>query len=183
MRSYLYPLAVCFALIFALTSHAAEKPRPAQGNQNQPKKIWTADDLDQLRSRGLISIVGPETGQVAQQETKEVAGQSATTPPESSRPVYVSRLDDPDWYAEKAADLKAELDDRAAALQQQQAALALAADRITQPGLALDKPTAGVTPEAGIEVLEAQVQEVQSQLDELSDMARRNNIAPGVLRG
>ena len=65
----------------------------------------------------------------------------------------------------------------------QQAALAQAADRVTQPGVALDKPTIGVTPQAAIAILEAQVGEVQSQLDELSDLARQNNIPPGVLRG
>jgi hypothetical protein len=179
MRTYRIPLAVAFALAFAFTSCAAEKPRPAQGNQNQPKKIWTDDDLDQLRSRGLISIVGPETTQ----EATQAAAQPATAQAESAQPVYASRLEDPEWYAEKAADLQTELDLREAALKQQQDALALAADRITQPGVAMDKPNAGVTPEAGIAVLEAQVQEVQSQLDELSDLARQNNIPPGVLRG
>lgn len=175
MRQYPFALAVVLTLAIAFPSRAAEKPHPTQGSQNQPKKIWTNDDLDQLRSRGLISIVGPEVS--------EAPAQPGAAPPESVQPVYASRLEDPEWYAEKAADLQAELDKRQAALQQQQTALALAADRITQPGIALDKPNAGVTPEAGIAVLEAQVQEVQSQLDELSDLARQNNIPPGVLRG
>jgi hypothetical protein len=46
----------------------------------------------------------------------------------------------------------------------------------------MDKKNVGITPEAGIAVLQAQVHEVQSQLDELSDLARQNNIPPGVLR-
>jgi len=40
----------------------------------------------------------------------------------------------------------------------------------------------GVTPQAGIAILEAQVREVQYQLDELSDLARQNDIPPGDLR-
>jgi hypothetical protein len=174
MRNYPFPLAAVIALLIACSSQAAEKPRPAQGNQNQPKKVWTNEDMGQLRSRGLISIVG--------QEATEPATQAPAAPAETAFPVYASRLDDPEWYADQAADLQAEMDKREAALREQQTAIALAADRITQPGLALDKDNAGVTPAAGVANLQAQVQEVQSQLDELSDLARQHNIAPGVLR-
>ena len=174
MRNYPFPLAAALALLIACSSQAAEKPRPAQSNQNQPKKVWTNDDMDQLRSRGLISIVG--------QGATEPATQAPTAPAEATFPVYASRLDDPTWYADRAADLQAELDRREAALREQQTAIALAVDRITEPGLALDKENAGVTPAAGLANLQAQVQETQSQLDELSDVARQHNIAPGVLR-
>ena len=174
MRNYPFPLAAALALLIACSSQAAEKPRPAQGNQNQPKKVWTNEDMDQLRARGLISIVG--------QEATEPATQAPAAPAEATSPVYASRLDDPTWYADQAADLQAELDRRQAALIQQQTAIAQAADRITQPGLALDKDNAGVTPAAGIANLQAQVQEVQNLLDELSDIARQHDIPPGVLR-
>jgi hypothetical protein len=46
----------------------------------------------------------------------------------------------------------------------------------------MDQPSVGVTPESGLDILTAQVQEVQDQLDGLSDLARQNSIAPGVLR-
>ena len=64
MRCYFPPLAVTLALLIACSSQAAEKPRPAQGNQNQPKKVWTNDDMDELGARGLISIVGQELDRV-----------------------------------------------------------------------------------------------------------------------
>src|ERR1019366_148471 len=128
MRTYPFALAVVLALAIAFPSHAAEKPHPTQGNQNQSKKVWTNDDMDQLRARGLISIVGPEVN--------EAATPAATAPSEPAFPFYNSRLEDPEWYAEKAADLQAELDKRQAALREQQTALAQAADRITQPGVA-----------------------------------------------
>ena len=176
MRTYPLPLAAILALAIAFPSLAAEKPHPAQGNQNQPKKVWSNDDMDELRARGLISIVGPEVNEAA-------TIRAAPAPSEPVFPIYNSRLEDPEWYAEKAADLQAELDKREAALREEQTALAQAADRITQPGVALDKPTIGVTPQAAIAILEAQVGEVQNQLDELSDLARQNNIPPGVLRG
>ena len=174
MRISPFPLAAILALTIAFPSRAAENPRTAQGNQNQAKKVWTNDDMDQLRARGLISIVG--------QEVQEAAMQTTAIPSELAFATYASRLEDPEWYVEKAADLQAELDKRADALREAQAALAQGAEGITQPGIALDKKNIGITPEAGIAILGAQVGEVQSQLDELSDLARQNGIPPGVLR-
>jgi hypothetical protein len=175
MRNYSFPLAAALALLIACSSQAAEKPRPAQGDQKQTKKVWTNEDMDQLRARGLISIAG--------QEPTGPATQAPAAQAETTFPVYASRLDDPTWYADKAADLQAELDKRVAALLQEQVAIAQAADRVTQPGLALDKDSPGMTPAEGVANLQAQVQEVQSQLDELSDLARQHGIEPGVLRG
>jgi hypothetical protein len=175
MRNYPFPLAAVLALLIACSSQAAEKPRPAQGNQNQPKKIWTNDDTDQLHSRGLISIVG--------QEPTVPATQTPAAPAETTFPIYESRLNDPDWYANQAADLQAELDRREAALREQQTAISQAVSkRITDPGLSLVKDGPGMTPAAGLANLQAQVQEVQNQLDELSDLARQHDIPPGDLR-
>ncbi|HEY2646202.1 MAG TPA: hypothetical protein VGI34_04490 [Candidatus Acidoferrales bacterium] len=177
MRTYPFALAALLALAVAFPSLAAEKPRSAQTNQNQSKKIWTNEDMDQLHSRGLISIVGPEVAEVA-----APSAPAAIAPPETPEPVYKSKLEDPAWYAQKSADLQKELDERQAALDQQQTALANAARGITQPGVSMDQPSVGVTPESGLDILTAQVQEVQDQLDGLSDLARQNSIAPGVLR-
>jgi hypothetical protein len=171
MRTYSFSLAAILALAIAFPLRAAEKPRPAQSNQT--KRVWTNDDMDQLRARGLISIVGQEVPETAPAPAKAAPSESVT----------YDRTQDPAWYAEKAADLQAELDKRTAALQEAQANIAQAAEGITQAGIATDKKNVGVTPEAGIDILDAQVREVQSQLDELSNLARQNSIPPGVLRG
>jgi hypothetical protein len=174
MRHYPFPLAAALVILLACSSHAAEKPRPAQSNQTQPKKVWTNDDMDQLRARGLISIVGQEVPEAAQPAPAEEAGPMF--------PVYQSRLDDPEWYFENAADLQAELNARMADLQEQLDAIAAAKDRITTPGISLVKQNAGVTLNAGTEILEGRVEEIQSELDDLSDLARQHDIPPGVLR-
>jgi hypothetical protein len=176
MRKYPFPLAAVFALLIACSSQAAEKPRPAQANQKQPKKVWTNDDTDRLHSQGLISIVGLEVS--------ETVSQTSAQPEEATFPAYESRLDDPTWYADQAADLQAELDRRQAALREQQKAIAQAIDqRVTDPGVALDKGSPGMTPAEGLANLQAQVEEIQIYLDELSDLARQHDIPPGVLRG
>ena len=68
-------------------------------------------------------------------------------------------------------------------LQQLQEALTLAKDRVTQPGIAMDKPNLAVTPAAALPILQARVQEIESQLDDLADLARQHNIPSGALRG
>jgi hypothetical protein len=164
-------LGAVLALAFAGSSRAGDAPRAPQGNQNQHGKVWTNDDLDQLRARGgQISTFGSEAPNAAPQAA-EVA------------PVYGSRLEDPRWYADRAAVLQAKLDALQTLLNDQQAALDQAASGITQPGLAMDQPNIGASPADGIAVLQAQVADVQSQLDDLGDLARANSIEPGVLRG
>ncbi len=179
MRTYALPLTAVLVLVSTCASQAAEKPRAAQPDRTQPDrtqpaKVWTNDDLAQLRAQGLISIVGQEA-------TAPAAKSSA--PAEPAFPVYASRLDDPTWYADQAAALQAELEKRQAALQEQQEAIAQAANRITDPGVALNRGDAGVTPAQGVANLQARVEEVQSQLDALSDLARQHDIPPGDLRG
>jgi pyruvate/2-oxoglutarate dehydrogenase complex dihydrolipoamide acyltransferase (E2) component len=172
MKNLYVPIAAVLGIFIACSSQAAEKPLPAQADQKQPIKVWTNEDMDQLRERGLISIVGQEPTATSEQTQAE---------PES--PVYDSMFDDPSWYADEAADLRAELDRRQAALNEQLTAIARAHDRITQPGVALDKPSVGGTPQEGVQILQEDVQEMQDQLDELGDLARQHDIQPGVLRG
>jgi hypothetical protein len=169
MRTYPFPLAAILALAIAFPLHAAQNPNSAQTAKT--KKVWTDDDMDQLRSRGLISTFNLTT------ET------TAPVPSAQSEPVtFTAKTEDPAWYAEQAAILQEELDKREAALREAKMAIAQAAAGITQPGIAMDKGNVGVTPEAGIDILTAQAREVQTRLDELNDLARQNNIPPGVLR-
>jgi len=50
-------------------------------------------------------------------------------------------------------------------------------------GADLDDGDVGITPQAGIENLQQRVSEKETQLDGLEDLARRNFMPPGLLRG
>ena len=128
--------------------------------------LWTNADLANLPDPG-ISLIGPEPG----------AGAEAAP---SEEPY--DRTKDPYWYADEAARLQAELAQRETALQQYVEAIEDARNRRnTESGIALDQGNAGITLQSGIENLQSQVREVQEQLAELADLARRNGIVPGVV--
>jgi hypothetical protein len=50
-------------------------------------------------------------------------------------------------------------------------------------GIDLNGGDVGITPQAGIENLQQRVSETETQLDGLEDLARRNDMPPGLLRG
>jgi len=50
-------------------------------------------------------------------------------------------------------------------------------------GINHDGGDIGITPDAGIEILQQRVHDTESDLDALEDLARRNGIPPGTLRG
>ncbi len=151
----------------AIPVRAANKPRAGRGSQNTV--VWTNDDLEKLHDLGLISIVG---------RTDE------ERPTSASAPGPYLRTQDPGWYAEQAAKLRDELEHRQAQLRGYQQALEDAQSlRKTTGGINLDAGDIGITPEAGIEILQQRVNESQTELGALEDLARRHGIPPGTLRG
>jgi hypothetical protein len=91
---------------------------------------------------------------------------------------------DPAWYAEQAARLRDELERRQAHLDGYRQAIEDATSlKTVTGGISLDGGDIGITPEAGIETLQQRVNEAQAALDDLEDLARRNDIEPGTLRG
>lgn len=232
MGRFPFLAALVLVLAAALPMCAQQARRPAQADQS--KKVWTDDDMDALRARGLISIVGqvieeapqaaatapsapaaaaqpapsaaPEAPATAGEPGPQAAvptpgaapeaGPQAAVPattaptevaPESGAPAEEAapydRTQDPRWYSEESATLQEQLDAAEADLAQAQQALAQVSSRITSAGINVSERGLGVTPQAGIEILAARVRELQSQLEGLADLARQNDIAPGVLRG
>src|SRR4051794_1079639 len=87
-------LAIQMTLVtLAIPLRAATKPRA--GKAEQTTVLWTNEELERLRPGRLISVVG-------QASTAEVATTAALRQP------YVN-TQDPEWYAEQAAKLRARL--------------------------------------------------------------------------
>jgi hypothetical protein len=161
-------LAISITLgALAIPLRAANKPRA--GSESRSPVVWTNDNLEKLHSLGLISIVG-------RIDEEQQTSASAPAP-------YVE-TQDPEWYAEQAAQLRDELERRRAQFHEYQKALEDARSlRETTGGINVDEGDLGITPEAGIEFLQQRLNETQTELDALEDLARRNDIPPGTLRG
>jgi len=163
---------MCISVVLTVLSAAIPlraANRPHAGTDSQNPAVWTNDDVEKLRHPGLISIVG----RIDEER-----------PTSASAPAPYVRTQDPEWYAEQAAKLRDELERRRAQLREYWQALDDARNlRDTTGGINLDESDAGITPEAGIEILERRVKEAQTELDALEELARRNDIPPGTLRG
>jgi len=169
MNRYLtFSLAISMTLgTLATPLRAANKPRA--GTDSQKPVVWTNNDLERLHVPGLICIVG---------RTNE---EQPTSP---SAPAPHLGTQDPEWYAEQAAKLRVELERRRAQLDGYRQAIEDAKSlKAMTGGINLEEGDTGITPEAGIEILQQRVNEAQAEVDTLEDLARRNDIPPGTLRG
>src|SRR5712692_5701161 len=179
--------AVCFAATFlpdargqfsspSQTSDSPAQP-PAQRNSSgnsepaksaNPKKVWTEDDLNSLKSR--VSVVGgpsksPKTSQKLPQDNQA----AASLPPEK----------DPAWYHRQLLPLRAQIEEMDAQIRKLKDAQGgkETSDAGRRYGLHLPMNT-----QDRIEVLEKRKRELQSKVDALEDQARRNGLNPGDLR-
>ena len=162
-------LAISLTLsTLAIPLRAANKPHA--GEMERTAAVWTNQDLKRLRSQGLISVVGQSAF------VKEATAAPLPSP-------YV-KTRDPEWYAEQAANLLDELERRQTHLRDYRQALEDARSlKEKTGGINLDEGDIGITPESGIEILQQGINEAQTELNALEDLARRNGIPPGTLRG
>lgn len=167
MSYYLSMAFVLFSFAAARTPHAG---KPQVVPASDAKRTWTNEDLEQLsRVPGLISVVGPPANELSQ-------GVSAPAPQSEAK--------DPAWYAERADSLNARLETEQADLRSFRQALADVRElKSTTGGVNLDEDNIGITPGASIDILQNRVTQTQRKLDALEELARRNGIPPGVLRG
>lgn len=163
MTRYLCATVTLGLIAVAIPVSAADGPHPGAGNRQA--LVWTNDDLASLHVPGLICIVG---------RTNE----------SDSSPAPYARTQDPEWYAEQATKLRDELGPRNAQLAEYRRGIEDAASlKQMTGGINFEAGHIGITPEAGIEILSQRVDEVRAALDALEDLARRNGIPPGTLRG
>jgi hypothetical protein len=141
-------LCICSGLVLvsaALPLRAAN--RPQAGTDSHDPVVWTNDDLARLHSLSLVSIVG----QINEEK-----------PNSGSLPAGYVTIQDPAWYAEQAARLRDELEHRQAQLRDYRQAIVDARSlRESTGGIDLTGDDFAMTPEAGIEILQQRVSEIQ----------------------
>ena len=169
MRHYFNISFILASFMTGGTMRAATKPHrgPARVKANLTS---TNGDLERLRKfPGLISVVG----QPSNNDSQNV-----------SAPRLQSRTEDPRWYAARAATLNARLETEQANLRDFTQALDDARElKATKGGINLAEEDIAITPEVAIDIRRSRVRETQSERDALEDLARQNDIPPGVLRG
>ena len=153
---------------------SSDKVPPKQDAQaapeiKKPKKVWTNDEVMQLP--GKVSVVGqPKKGEDSWQGTREYSS------------------------ANKGGDRDAQVESYREQIAERQRQIDAADQRIAQlKGFKGENssPTGGINPNQGynmvpiedqIKQLEAKKKQLQGQIDDLENEARRNGIDPGKLR-
>lgn len=165
-----YYLSIAFVLFSFAAARTPQAGKPHVVPASNAKGTWTNEDLERLSGvPGLISVVGPPANEFSQ-------GVSAPAPQSGAK--------DRAWYAENADSLNARLETERADLRSFRQALADVRElKSTTSGVDLAEDDIGITPAATIDILQNRVTETQRKLDALEELARRNGIPPGVLRG
>jgi hypothetical protein len=171
----------CVGLVAPAATFAAGDPaKPAASPKpDSQKKVWTNDDVERLNPAF-----------VEYRESQNSTGSATSAPivvvkplaPAARRAVVRAPLapeQDPRWYAQQVTALQAELsaiDNHEDELRQFRATSAG-----LPTGLILNAPVEGITTDNLIAQLEARRQEIAQQIDALSDLARQNDLPPGIL--
>jgi hypothetical protein len=164
-------LSVGFAIPAAAATGGAPAKPPASSKPDTQKKIWTNDDVERLNPE-FVPGRAAESG-----TTSPAIVQSA--PPAPSPVTPVDPQQDPRWYAQQRTALDAELaaiDSREEQLREFRSTSAG-----LPTGLVLNAPCEGITTDNLIAQLESRRQEIAQQIDALGDLARENNLPPGIL--
>ncbi len=148
----------------------ASSPRAAAARPAAQQKIWLSEEVEALRHRGLISIIGEE---------------SAVEPaaPELVAPAPAPRLpkeQDPEWYLERMSEPRAEL----ARVQETLASLRrnLRCACASEGGINVDLPSPGITPEDALRLLSARAHALRAEIGAIEEEALRRGLAPGHFR-
>ena len=151
----------------------------SQTNKVQKEnRVWTNEDLEQLRSRSFISTVGQEPRETPTVTAEHPGAEESEKAGAKTEPIAPEK--DPKTHRQQLEPLRAELERIESEIRQIREFRA--SGQTAMGGLDLTKENISLTPENHIQQLEARRREVQSKIDEIEDEARRNGIAPGDIR-
>jgi hypothetical protein len=171
----------CVGLAIPVMTFAGGDPaKPAASPKpDDQKKVWTNDDVERLNPEFVVNR-GTQTSTNSATAVRVVGVVPGQPAPASVAPG--SPLDpqqDPRWYAQQLAELDADLaaiDSREEQLREFRATSAG-----LPTGLVLNAPCEGITTDNLMAQLEAHRQEIVQQIDALGDLARQNDLPPGIL--
>jgi hypothetical protein len=144
-------------------------PAAAQGSpQKEVKKVWTNEDL---KRPGLSEPAAP-TGVTLPDFQNVNANEDVGE--------HYSRTTDPTWYVKQISSLREEVEKIDAQVRGLRESLKTGKSVTSQ--MVLDQDTAGISPEAQVQVLQQRRSQLQRQIDDLEEEARKNDIGRGILR-
>ena len=173
MNRLAMPLLVSLALAVPSVLVAGE-PAARPAPRTTAKKVWTSEDVEALRAKGLISLIGQQPS--AETPSGELPGAPMGVAP-TPRPV---RAEDPEWYSEQLAEFRAAMETSDAEIRLVRREVRNA--RYWEAGINLVRENTGITPDSGLEILDGRNHVVLARIDALGEQARRKHIPPGVLR-
>ncbi len=179
----------------------APAPPPAPQQPPAPAtapRVWTNRDIDRLRAQDSLSLIGPAPPQQPPSPPQAAPQPPAPQPPAARGPAYASPFENPAWYAKQAFELQLSIDIAKAQLAQAETNLQDAINLRAPFGdihlgqfsilsgwpIATPAPAGwlGVTAQDGIRNLQGFLRNLEIKKALLADLARKNGIAPGVLR-
>jgi hypothetical protein len=155
---------LCLPTIFFARSQMTQPPA-----EKKPKHVWTNEDLERLREKPGVSVVG----------------MPPSVEPDKKRPTTPAAPHDqekgPSWYRRQLSPLRVRLIDIDAQIRELQKYRSITAYMV---GGVVIPNLAGVplNPEDQIKQLEVQRLDIASRIGALEDLARHNDIAPGEIR-
>jgi len=172
MNTLIVVLTAASLATFAVPRPApfAVGPRTAAVRPSAQQRVWLSEEVEALRDRGLISIVGEELV-----EEPAVVEEPAPTP----APRLPKELD-PEWYLERMAEPRkelAEVEEKLASLRRN-----LTCACTPEGGINVDRPNPGITPEDGLRLLEERARALRAEINAVEDEALRRGLAPGIFR-
>src|SRR3984893_309816 len=155
---------LCLPTIFFARSQVTQLPA-----EKKPKHVWTNEDLERLREKPGVSVVG----------------MPPSVEPDKKRPTTPAaphdQEKDPSWYRRQLSPLRVRLNDIDAQireLQKYRSITAYMVGEVVIPNLA----GAPLNAEDQIKQLEVQRRDIALKIGEIEDLARHNDIAPGEIR-
>jgi len=153
--------ALCLGHLGAVTAQEGSPPKEA-------KKVWTNEDLQRPRLNEPGAPTGVTVADSPNFNTNEDVGE------------LYSRTKDPTWYVKQIRLLREELEKIDVQVRRLRESLKTGKSVTSQ--IVLDQDTPGISPEAQVQVLQQRRSQLEGQIDELEEEARKNDIGRGILR-